>query len=100
MQIFAVGIDVIARDFVERVRTSAADMRNACLECLHRRLLCTENYVVDLTLARREMAVHWSSARNVGGIHRVLAGNVHYDDIARAHGAGVFGIVQDSRVES
>ena len=86
VQIFAVGVDVVVGDLIKRIRIAAFQVRLARFECGHRRLLRAQDDVVDLPLARGEMAVHGKRARDVGGVHGVFAGRIDDDNVSRLHG--------------
>ena len=59
VKVFAVGVDVIKSDLIERIRIGAAggDFGLPCLKSLHRRFLRREHNVVNLTLAGGELAI-------------------------------------------
>src|SRR5208282_5657426 len=95
VKIFAVGFDVIASDFIQRVIAAIAlHGRLARLESRFGGLLCAENNVVYFALAIGEVAVDRKGARDVGSIHRILARSVDDNDVAGLHYFVVIGIVQ------
>src|SRR6266481_6006413 len=87
VEIFSVGIDVVAGDFVDAFVAFASKIHPR-LESSERGVLCSEDNVVNLKLARREFAVGGERTRDVGGIARILGADVQNDNVAILHLAG------------
>ena len=58
--------------------------------------LRAQDNVVDLALARGEVSVDRQRARDVGGVHRILAGCVDHHHIPGLHDVVIVRIVQHS----
>src|SRR5438094_6570948 len=97
---FAMRVDVVVRDIVERVWLIPTQSRFSRLERGNSRTLCSKNDVVNLTLSRREFSGCWQRASNVGSVQGVFAGRVNQHDIAVSNCFGVLRIVQHGGIEA
>src|SRR5205085_12439279 len=86
MRIFAMRVDVIQRNFVERIRIVPGQLGFSNLKGLHGCFLRSQNNVINLALPGRKLAIHRSGASSVSGIHGVLAANVHHYYVTTLHG--------------
>jgi hypothetical protein len=85
VQVFPVRVDVVVGRIVQRIGVLAVavvDLRLAGHKGVDGRLLRAQHDVVNLPLPRGEVAVHRHGPRNVGGVHRVLAGRIHQQNVA------------------
>ncbi len=87
MEIFSVGIDVVAGNLVHAFVAFPAEI-HARLERGERSVLRTEHDVVNLELARREFAIGGERTRDVRGIPGILGTDIQNDDVAIFHLAG------------
>src|SRR6266853_1658167 len=87
VEIFSVGVDVVARDFVDAFVAFAAKI-HARLEGGEGGVLGAEDDVVNLKLTGREFAVGGERAGDVRGIAGVLGADVQNDDVAVCNLAG------------
>ena len=104
VEVFAVGVDVVEGDFVERI----GDVGGAFVDVAEAvfagdeggggGLLGAEDDVVDLALTGREVAVDGHGSGDVGGVHAVFAGFIDDDDVAGLHDAIVRGVVEGGGV--
>src|SRR3954462_3592235 len=85
MKILSMAIDIVTRNFIERLGLASSETGDACLEGLHRGLLRAQNNIVDFALAWSEMAIYRCGTRDIRGIHRVLACYVHYNHVSSLH---------------
>jgi len=94
VQIFAVRVDVVIRDFVKRIGRGLTE-GHARLHGGDCGLLRAQHDLVNFFLPRGEMAVDRQRTRDVGGIHRVFGGGINHDDVSGLHRGSVFRVVQN-----
>src|SRR6266699_54785 len=99
VKVFSVGIDVIVSNFLYALATLVAEI-HARPERGEGRVLRAEDDLVDLALARRELAVSRNSARNVRGVAGILRANVHDHDVAVFDSARELVVVQRGGVRA
>src|ERR1700756_1180629 len=97
VHVFAVGVDVVVRDFVQAFAAGLA-IAHAGFESGEDGILRSENNFVDFAPARGEFSAGGNGASNVGRVAGKLRPDVDDDDIAIGNFAGQFVVVQHGGV--
>src|SRR5262245_46154932 len=82
LEILAMCINVFVSRAMDGARFSNGHPR---LHHAKRGFLCTENNIVDFSLACRELASYRICACNIGGIFVELRSDIYHDDFALVH---------------
>src|SRR5262249_8519577 len=95
MQIFAMSVDVLHRDLLQRLWTVPTEPGIARLEGIHCSFLCSQNDVVDLALPSSELSIYRRCSSDVSRVHRVFSADIQYNHVAVLHHCRVCGVVEN-----